>query len=95
MNLLLFVSIREALYPVDETHSAGRNAMGGSGRMCLVTGCTSGLRGPSPQALTLFGRVGFIARRLSAPFKGNADGVRGIFGNAGREWATALCLAPP
>ena len=43
-----FSAFREALYPVDETHSAGRNAMGGSGRMCLVTGCTSGLRGPSP-----------------------------------------------
>ena len=31
--------------------------MGGSGRMCLVTGYTSGLRGPSPLALTLFGGV--------------------------------------
>ena len=53
----------EALNPVDETRSAGRNAMGGSGRMSLVTGYTSGLRGPSHQALTLFGGVGFIARR--------------------------------
>ena len=45
---------------------------------------TSGLRGPSPQALTLFGGVGFIARRLRRPEKGNADGVRGIFGTAYR-----------
>ena len=52
------------------------------GRVCSTTGyITSGLRGPSPQALTLFGGVGFIARR---PEKGNADGVRGIFGTAYR-----------
>ena len=37
-----------------------------------------------PQALTLFGGVGFIARRLRRPEKGNADGVRGIFGTASR-----------
>ena len=47
------------------------------GRVCSTTGyITSGLRGPSPQALTLFGGVGFIARRLRRPEKGNADGVR-------------------
>ena len=51
-------------------------------RVCSTTGyITSGLRGPSPQAITLFGGVGFIARR---PEKGNADGVRGIFGTAYR-----------
>ena len=55
------------------------------GRVCSNTGyITSGLRGPSPQALTLFGGVGFIARRLRRPEKGNADGVRGIFGTAYR-----------
>ena len=54
-------------------------------RVCSTTGyITSGLRGPSPQALTLFGGVGFIARRLRRPEKGNADGVRGIFGTACR-----------
>ena len=54
-------------------------------RVCSTTGyITSGLRGPSPQALTLFGGVGFIARRLKRPEKGNADGVRGIFGTACR-----------
>ena len=40
--------------------------------------------GLPPQALTLFGGVGFIARRLRRPEKGNADGVRGIFGTAYR-----------
>ena len=40
--------------------------------------------GGRPQALTLFGEVGFIARRLRRPEKGNADGVRGIFGTACR-----------
>ena len=40
-------------------------------RVCSTTGyITSGLRGPSPQALTLFGGVGFIARRLRPPWKG-------------------------
>ena len=54
-------------------------------RVCSTTGyITSGLRGPSPQALTLFRGVGFIARRLRRPEKGNADGVRGIFGTACR-----------
>ena len=54
-------------------------------RVCSTTGyITSGLRGPSPQALTLFGGVGFIARRLRRPEKGNADGVLGIFGTACR-----------
>ena len=52
-------------------------------RVCSTTGyITSGLRGLSPQALTLFGGVGFIARHLRRPEKGNADGVRGIFGTA-------------
>ena len=41
-------------------------------------------QGAVPQALTLFGGVGFIARRLRRPEKGNADGVRGIFGTAYR-----------
>ena len=54
-------------------------------RVCSTTGyITSGLRGPSPQAITLFGGVGFIARRPRRPEKGNADGVRGIFGTAYR-----------
>ncbi len=40
-----------------------------------------GLRGPSPQAFPSFGRVGFIARHLRRPQKGNTDGAEGIFGN--------------
>ena len=39
-----------------------------------------GLRGPSPQAFTSFGRVGFIALAPEVPQKGNADGTEGIFG---------------
>ena len=41
-------------------------------------------QGTVPQALTLFGRVGFIARRLRRPKKGNVDRARGIFGTASR-----------
>ena len=66
-------------------HSTGRGSVARFGRVCSTTGyITSGFRGPSPQALTLFGRVGFIARRLRRPEKRNADGVRGIFGTAYR-----------
>ena len=32
---------RFSTYPVDGTHSTGRDAMGSSGRVCLVTGYTS------------------------------------------------------
>ena len=54
-------------------------------RVCSTTGYnTSGIRGPSPQALILFRGVGFIARRLRNPEKGNADESRGIFGTACR-----------
>ena len=44
--------------PVDMTHF-GRPwcQQHGSGRVCLVTGHTLSLRGPSPQALTLLGGV--------------------------------------
>ena len=48
-----------------------------------IFGTASGLRGPSPQALTLFGGVGFIAWRLRRPEKGNAC------------WASALRQDPP
>ena len=91
---VLFVSCGGAL-------STGRGSVARFGRVCSTTGyITSGLRGPSPQALTLFGGVGFIARRLRRPEKGNADGVRGIFGTAYRvglrpcdrtHLKTALC----
>ena len=38
-----------------------------------------GLRGPSPLAFTSFGRVGFIARRLRRPQKGECRRGRGHF----------------
>ena len=45
------------------------------GRVCSTTGyITSGLRGPSPQALTLFGGAGFIARAWGAPKRGMPTG---------------------
>ena len=44
----------------------------------------------SPRQGSSLRRVGFIARRLRRPEKGNADGVRGIFGTAWRVWAPAL-----
>ena len=40
----------------------------GSGRVCLVTGHTSSLRGPSPLALTFLGGVMFISWRLRRPY---------------------------
>ena len=40
-------------------------------------------------------RGGVIAWRLRRPNKGNTDGAVGIFGNAGRVWATALRQDPP
>ncbi len=39
--------------------------------------------------------VGFIAWRLRRPKKENADGAEGIFGLAGRVWASALRPDPP
>ena len=39
-----------------------------------------GLRGPSPQAFTSFGRVGELPGAWGAPNQGNADGAVGIFG---------------
>ena len=65
------------------------------GRVCLITGYTSCLRGPSHQALTLLRRVRFIAWRLRHHKKGNADGAWGIFGTAERVWASALRPDPP
>ena len=41
-------AFRETTYPVDGTHSAGRDAMDGLGPVCLVSGYTSGLRPPNP-----------------------------------------------
>ena len=51
--------------------------------------------GHPPLAFAPFGWVGFIAWRLRRPKKGNADGAEGIFGLAGRVWASALRPDPP
>ena len=53
-----------------------------------------GLRGPSSQAFTPFGR-GSSPGSWGASNKGNADGAVGIFRNAGRVWAPALRQDPP
>ena len=45
-------------------------SLNGSGRECLISGNTSGLKGPSHQALTLFGRVKFITWRLRRIYLG-------------------------
>ena len=65
------------------------------GRVWLCTGDTSGLRGSSHQALTLHRRVRFIAWHLKCHEKANTDGVRGIFGTAGRVWGSDLRLDQP
>ena len=66
--------------------STGCSCMQHSSFGCVPPLDTSPLAsvGRPPQALTLFGGVEFIARRLRRPEKGNANGVRGIFGTACR-----------
>ena len=54
-----------------------------------------GLWGPSPQAFTHFGWLGSSPGAWGATNRGNDDGAVGIFGNAGRVWATTLCSYPP
>ena len=39
--------------------------------------------------------MGLLPDAWGASNNGNADGAVGIFGNAGRVWATALCMDPP
>ena len=70
-------------------------SLDGSARCASALEISSGLRGPSPQANTPFGGVGFIAWRLRRPKKGNADGAEGIFGLTGRVWASTLRPGPP
>ena len=67
--------------------------LGGSAGCASALESSSGLKGPSPQAFTTFG--GGIAWRLRRPKKGNDDGAEGIFGFAGRVWASALRPDPP
>ena len=83
--------------PVLGLHSVGRLISGQFCRVCLGTGDFLRLQGAIPQGLYPFRGVGvgFIAWRLRRPKKGNADGAEGIFGLAGRVWASALRLDPP
>ena len=50
-----------------------------------------GLRGPFPQAFTSFGRVGFIARRLRHPKKGECRRGRGHFWKLPDACGLRLC----
>ena len=52
------------------------------------------LWGPTSQAVTCFGRAHFFSWRLRRHVYGNAVRAQGIFGAAGRVWATALIPAP-
>ena len=52
---------------------------------------SSSLRGPSPQVLTLFGEVGFIASCLRCPFLGECWRTQGIFGTAGHVCGLKSC----
>ena len=59
-------------------------------RVCSTTGyIPTGLRGPTPQALTLFRGVGFIARRLRECRQGPRH-----FWNCLSRWASALRQGP-
>ena len=80
--------------PVLGLHSVGRLTSGRFCRVCLGTGDFLRPQGAIPPGLyPLCG--GFIAWRLRRPKKGNADGAEGIFGLAGRVWASALRPGPP
>ena len=52
-------------------------------------------QGATAEALTLSWGARFITWCLRCPFVGNYDGAPGIFGVAGRIWATALDSDPP
>ena len=71
--------------PVLGLHSVGRLTSGRFCRVFLGTGDFLRPQGAIPQAYTPFG--GVIAWHSK---KGNADGAEGIFGLAGRVWASAL-----
>ena len=89
----LFLGDCDLSSPVVGLHSVGRLTSGRFCRVCLGTGDFPRPQGAIPQAYTPFG--GFIAWCLRRPKKGNADGAEGIFGLAGRVWASALRPDPP
>ena len=81
--------------PVLGLHSVGRLTSGRFCRVCLGTGDFLRPQGAIPPGLYPLRGVGFIAWRLRRPKKGNTDGAEGIFGLAGRVWASALRPGPP
>ena len=81
--------------PVLGLHSVGRLTSGRFCRVCLGTGDFIRPQGAISPGLYPLRGVGFIAWRLRRPKKGNADGAEGIFGLAGRVWASALRPGPP
>ena len=81
--------------PVVGLHSVGRFISGRFCRVCLGTGEFLRPQGAIPPGLYPLRGVGFIAWHLRRPKKGNADGAEGIFGLAGRVWASALRPGPP
>ena len=89
----------EHLCYLTRPHLVGHVGESRSDRVCPCSGgsrqwpASSSLKGLSPKVLTLFG--GSLPGARGALLKGNADGARGIFGTAGRMWASVLRLGPP
>ena len=73
--------------PVVGLHSVGRCISGRFCRVCLGTGDFLRPQGAIPPGFYPL-RGGWVY--CLAPQKGNADGAEGIFGFAGRVWASAL-----
>ena len=90
-----FAAYREATYPVDGTHFGrpwcdGRFRSGVSCQWIYFWPQWAVFPGFNPL------RRGWVYRPApEAPLLGDADGVRSIFGNAGRVWASALHPDPP
>ena len=82
--------------PCWSVHRSGRVCPGSAeGRSRRTSTGVLEPHGVDPQALTLLGGATFITWRLRRPFYGNVNGVRGIFGDTGRAWATAQRPDPP
>ena len=62
-----------------------------SGRGCLITRHTSGLKRPSPQALSLFGGVGFIVWHLRRLSLREIPTVPEVFLKILGAWGLRLC----
>ena len=80
--------------PVLGLHSVGRFTSGCFCPVCLGTGDFLRPQGAIPPGFYPLGALE-ISSGLRRPKKGNADGAEGIFGLAGRVWASALRPGPP